>query len=109
MNANGRKREMDVYHTVMMKPEDKVAVALAEIPAGTLLNVICQGIEFPVELLEAIEFGHKFAVVPIEAGEDIIKYGEVIGAAVRPIRQGEHVHVHNLEGKRGRGDLQDDN
>jgi altronate dehydratase small subunit len=40
----------------------------------------------------------------MEAGDDIMKYGEVIGAAVRSIRAGEHVHVHNLEGKRGRGD-----
>ena len=32
------------------------------------------------------------------------KYGEVIGAATRDIRVGEHVHVHNVEGKRGRGD-----
>ncbi|MEK3916915.1 UxaA family hydrolase [Paenibacillus sp. FSL H7-0331] len=99
---------MTAYHTVMMKPQDKVAVALTEIPAGAQLNVVCQGIEVQVELAEAIEFGHKFAVVPIAAGEDIIKYGEVIGVAVRGIRKGEHVHVHNLEGKRGRGDLQHD-
>lgn len=98
---------METYHTVMMKPQDKVAVALAEIPAGALLHIVCQGIEIQVELTEAIEFGHKFAVVPIEAGEDIIKYGEVIGMAVMHIGKGEHVHVHNLEGKRGRGDLQD--
>jgi altronate dehydratase small subunit len=54
--------------------------------------------------LEAIEFGHKFAVRPIRGGEDIVKYGEVIGVAVRDITPGQHMHVHNLEGKRGRGD-----
>ncbi|MFH5183868.1 UxaA family hydrolase [Paenibacillus sp. TAB 01] len=95
---------MKTYPTVMMKPQDTVAVALTNIPAGTRLTVACQDRLFDVELLEPIEFGHKFAVVPMEAGTDIMKYGEVIGAAVRAIRAGEHVHVHNLEGKRGRGD-----
>jgi altronate dehydratase small subunit len=89
-----------------MKPQDKVAIALTPIPAGSQLNVTCQGKEFEVKLIDAIAFGHKFAVVPIGAGEDIVKYGEVIGMAVCDIKQGEHVHVHNLEGKRGRGDLQ---
>ncbi|MDQ6598863.1 SAF domain-containing protein [Bacillus salipaludis] len=37
-------------------------------------------------------------------GEDILKYGEVIGLATTDIEPGEHVHIHNLEGKRGRGD-----
>jgi altronate dehydratase small subunit len=100
---------MNSYQTVMMKPQDKVAVALTDIPAGTQLLVTCQDKQFQVKLVHDIEFGHKFAVVDMSAGEDILKYGEVIGAAVTDIRQGEHVHVHNLEGKRGRGDLQNAN
>lgn len=92
------------YKTVMMKPEDKVAVALESIPAGALVSVTCQDKTFEVTLQDDIEFGHKFAVVPIAYGEDILKYGEVIGIATRDIGMGEHVHVHNLEGKRGRGD-----
>lgn len=92
------------YKTVMMKPNDSVAVALSQIPAGTELNVSCQEQIFQITLFDAIEFGHKFAVREIYAGEDVIKYGEVIGAAVQDIAPGEHVHVHNVEGKRGRGD-----
>ncbi|OXM85565.1 UxaA family hydrolase [Paenibacillus rigui] len=98
---------MEAYTTVMMKPQDTVAVALTNIPAGTKLQVACQEHRLEVILLEPIEFGHKFAVKPMEPGDDIVKYGEVIGAAVRSIRTGEHVHVHNLEGKRGRGDQLD--
>jgi altronate dehydratase small subunit len=92
------------YRVVMMKPQDKVAVALCEIPAGAVVRFQCQGQSFEVKIKETIEFGHKFAVVPIKKGEDILKYGEVIGVATRDIEVGEHVHVHNLEGKRGRGD-----
>jgi altronate dehydratase small subunit len=94
-----------VYKTVMMKPQDNVAVALDKIPAGTTIQLHCQGLSITVKLQDEIEFGHKFAVTPISAGQDVIKYGEVIGRAVKDIAAGEHVHVHNVEGKRGRGDL----
>jgi altronate dehydratase small subunit len=55
-------------------------------------------------LQQDISFGHKFAVITIPQGNNILKYGEVIGKAVIQIEPGQHVHVHNLEGKRGRGD-----
>jgi altronate dehydratase small subunit len=92
------------YKTVMMKPQDKVAVALESIPANSRIEVTCQNRSFSIQIQENIEFGHKFAVVLISQGEDIFKYGEVIGRASKDIQTGEHVHVHNLEGKRGRGD-----
>jgi altronate dehydratase small subunit len=92
------------YKTVMMKPQDNVAVALMNIPLGSRIQVTCQDQIFPIEIQENIEFGHKFAVRPISQGEDIIKYGEVIGGSIANIEVGEHVHIHNLEGKRGRGD-----
>jgi altronate dehydratase small subunit len=93
------------YKTVMMKPQDNVAVALSSIPKGAVIQVRCQNQSITVKLLSDIEFGHKFAVTAIPAGGDVIKYGEVIGEAVRDIAVGEHVHIHNVEGKRGRGDL----
>ncbi|MDF2960328.1 MAG: hypothetical protein K0S39_2063 [Paenibacillus sp.] len=96
--------KVSIYNTVMMKPVDKVAVALTNIPRGASVTVSCLDQSITLELKDDIEFGHKFAVVPISAGEDILKYGEVIGIAVQPISVGEHVHIHNLEGKRGRGD-----
>ncbi|WP_047154697.1 UxaA family hydrolase [Aneurinibacillus tyrosinisolvens] len=92
------------YKTVVMKPVDHVAVALIDIPAGAKVKVTNGDHTIEIELKDSIRFGHKFAIKPIEEGEDILKYGEVIGMAVRSITVGEHVHVHNLEGKRGRGD-----
>jgi altronate dehydratase small subunit len=38
-------------------------------------------------------------------GATILKYGQVIGRASRAIRPGEHMHVHNIESSRARGDL----
>ena len=95
---------MSEYKTLFLNERDSVAVALSDIPQGAEVIVNLDGREFCVKILEPIRFGHKFAVRAIPQGDDIIKYGEVIGAAVAPIDAGEHVHVHNLEGKRGRGD-----
>lgn len=95
---------MSGYKTLYLSSKDSVAVALDEIPAHTEVTVKVDGEERSLTLTEPIRFGHKFAVKPIRQGEDIIKYGEVIGAAVADIAAGAHVHVHNLEGKRGRGD-----
>lgn len=92
------------HKVVMMKPVDSVAVALTDIPAGTRIRVVCGESVFEIDVLDSIEFGHKFAVRPIAAGESILKYGEVIGRATADIQPGEHVHIHNLEGVRGRGD-----
>lgn len=95
---------MSEYKTLFLNEKDSVAVALSELPVGAEVVVKHEDREFCVKILEHIRFGHKFAVRAIPQGDDIIKYGEVIGAAVAPIEPGEHVHVHNLEGKRGRGD-----
>lgn len=95
---------MSEYKILYLSEKDNVAVALAAIPENTPVIVKTGQKEIPVTLLEPIRFGHKFAVKAIEQGSDIIKYGEVIGAAVTGIPAGAHVHVHNLEGKRGRGD-----
>jgi len=40
--------------------------------------------------------GHKIALCPIAAGENIIKYGCPIGHATQAIAAGEAVHSHNL-------------
>lgn len=57
-----------------------------------------------INLKNDIPYGHKIALCPIIKGSDIVKYGESLGEASRDITPGEHVHVHNLDSKRGRGD-----
>ena len=41
--------------------------------------------------------GHKYALVDIKKGENIIKYGNPIGHAVADIKAGEHIHSHNMK------------
>ena len=41
--------------------------------------------------------GHKKALRDIKKGENIIKYGYEIGHALEDIKEGEHVHTHNIK------------
>lgn len=94
----------DRFKTLMLDPKDHVAMALEFIPSGAVVQVTCQDFSQKIKLKDDIGFGHKFAVRPMMKGQDVLKYGEVIGSASADIEVGMHVHVHNLEGKRGRGD-----
>lgn len=90
---------------VLMHPDDDVATALRDLRPGEVLRCAAGGRERRVEVRQPIPFGHKVAVAALAAGQPVRKYGAVIGRAVTAIAAGEHVHVHNLEGIRGRGDL----
>ncbi|MGN0181994.1 MAG: UxaA family hydrolase [Candidatus Ornithomonoglobus sp.] len=48
-------------------------------------------------MLDGEKRGHKVALRDIKAGEDIIKYGYPIGHALEDIKEGEHVHTHNIK------------
>ncbi len=89
---------------MVMKETDNVAVCLTERRSGETVEVSIGGVHSGIELIDDIPFAHKFALKDIDVGAGIIKYGEVIGVASMPIRQGQWVHVHNVESVRGRGD-----
>lgn len=56
-----------------------------------------------------IAYGHKIALRDIAKGETVMKYDLSIGSASTDIKAGDHVHVHNVESNRGRGDLVESN
>lgn len=89
----------------MTHASDSVATALADFCAGSEVTYERDGKTETIRLVEAIPFGHKFALLDIAQGSEVKKYGETIGRATAPIKAGAHVHVHNLESLRGRGDL----
>ncbi|WP_338741116.1 UxaA family hydrolase [Haloplanus salilacus] len=93
---------------LVMDAGDVVATALADLDAGDRLPP-AEGtpIDEPIRLEEDVPFGHKVALVRIDAGDEVQKYGEVIGRASDGIAPGEWVHTHNCESTRGRGDLED--
>ena len=47
-----------------------------------------------------IPLGHKIAMIDFKEDDTILKYGHDIGKVVKPIKKGEHVHVHNVKTKK---------
>ena len=90
---------------IMIKAQDNVATALRDLEAGCTYRFVAGKDTLSLNMKEPIAYGHKFAVVDIPKGIDIIKYGEVMGRATEFIPQGAHAHVQNIESLRGRGDL----
>lgn len=92
----------------------KVWVIDARDNAGTVIGSDIEGaMQVPVvggasgtlAVLQPVPYGHKVALAELPEGADVIKYGVVIGRLSAAVRTGEHMHVHNLESMRGRGDL----
>lgn len=89
---------------IVMDPKDNVATLLSDVGKGETVQVRL-GEESREETVgEPIQFGHKFALKRIAKGENVVKYGEIIGRATQDVDTGYHVHVHNVESLRGRGD-----
>jgi altronate hydrolase len=77
-------------YTIRLNPEDNVIVARVDLAQGTYLP------EAGITCRQAVAFGHKVATAPVQAGEIVRKYGQIIGVASRNISPGDHVHTHNL-------------
>jgi altronate dehydratase len=90
---------------ILINEKDNVATALEPLEAGTTVTLEIAGRIERVRISSAIPAGHKVALRQIDAGEDVLKYGEPIGQAVGRITLGEHVHVHNVasRGKKAEG------
>jgi len=81
-----------------INPDDNTATALNDIEAGDSVSLVSKsGPVGEMTTKQAVPFGHKVAVVDINKGDKILKYGEVIGLATQPIGKGEYVHTHNVE------------
>lgn len=78
---------------IQINENDNVFIALTDLPKGHSITLK----DKTIHLKDDLKRGHKFAVVPIEKGENIIKYGSPIGHATNTIQVGEHVHTHNTK------------
>jgi altronate dehydratase small subunit len=89
--------------------DDNVATIFSqEIIAGTSIEARDKkGGSETITVGSDIPYGHKAALRDIHPGELVLKYGEAIGKATAEIKKGDHVHVHNMDSDRGRGDLEE--
>lgn len=78
---------------ITLSARDNVAIARVPLSPGQQLR-LTDGRSVIVE--DSVPAGHKIAVQAIGAGEEILRYGQVIGRARVRIEPGRHVHTQNV-------------
>ncbi len=82
----------DAPRTILVHPDDNVAIVVNAfgLPAGTT---------FPdgLTLTEFVPQGHKVALVDVPKGGHVVRYGEVVGIALRDIPRGSWVEESCVE------------
>ena len=94
---------MSVPQLLVHEKKDTVGVVVIEgLKAGADMTcvVTADNSSFKLKSKMDVPIGHKVALVDINKGDTVVKYGQDIGKAVAAIAKGEHVHVHNLKTKR---------
>jgi altronate dehydratase small subunit len=94
-----------VQTALVLNKKDNVATTLVNLDKNMKADIIIGDLHIKIKIIENIPMGHKFLIKDIRKGENIIKYGEIIGRSTKSIKVGSHVHIHNVESLRGRGDL----
>ena len=84
---------------IQIDGRDNVATVTSDVGAGEVVDVLSPegSVLMAPKVVDDVGFGHKLALLSLSLGENVIKYGEVIGVASRPIRVGAWVHTHNVE------------
>jgi len=93
-----------LHSTVIVDKLDNVATALRNLEQGESIRIDIGGTKNEIVVKESISQGFKISLENIREGQPVIKYGEVIGLATQNITKGTCVHIHNIEGVKGRGD-----
>ncbi|MDE0610180.1 MAG: altronate dehydratase family protein [Anaerolineaceae bacterium] len=77
---------------IRLNSSDNVAIARRPLQPGTTL----ESDGSVLTLRDFVADGHKFALEDLASGNAVLRYGQTIGFATRPIRAGDHVHTQNL-------------
>lgn len=79
--------------SIVLHPADNLMVVCRPLSKGQALTIDGNR----VTIVEDIPVGHKIAKISIKRGDKIIKYGAPIGSALADIKQGQHIHLHNMK------------
>lgn len=81
---------MSVPLYIKLSDKDNVAIAVSEIPKGTL---VLEGVTARQDIPQA----HKLALCDIKEGGAVVRYGVVLGYALAPIKKGDWINETMLE------------
>lgn len=84
---------------LIVSPEDSVAVMLEDGYKGDVLEI--SNSNEKIVLSEDVEFAHKVSIVDLKKGQDVVKYGVVIGYMKEETPRGKWIHIHNMGCDRG--------
>jgi altronate hydrolase len=79
----------DVFLRIHQK--DNVAVALQDLKAGT--QILLDGLQITTADIKA---KHKFTLMPLQPGDEVIMYGVLVGKATEPIALGGLITTDNI-------------
>ncbi|MGC9134089.1 MAG: UxaA family hydrolase [Caldisphaera sp.] len=99
--CNQIKLGVKIFIAIVTDVSDNVATVLDNIKNGDII-ILHGAIKGELKAIDDIPKGHKVALFDIPKGEHVIKYGEIIGIAIKEIKKGQHVHIHNLDSLRGK-------
>src|SRR6201981_3717858 len=77
---------------LQLDPRDNVVVALTALPKGEQITL--SGNEYT--LLSDIPAKQKFVTRDLQAGDQVIMYGGLVGTASEPIRRGDLLSTRNI-------------
>lgn len=77
---------------VLLEPNDAVAIAKQPLLPRTILRTA----NGEIKVTQMIPPGHKVALRALKTGDEVRRYGQIIGFATQDIAPGEHVHSQNL-------------
>lgn len=77
---------------VLLEANDAVAIAKQPLLPRTILRTP----NGEIKVTQMIPPGHKVALRAVSKGDEVRRYGQIIGFATQDIQAGEHVHSQNL-------------
>ena len=80
---------LNAPRVVRLNAADNVVTAVDPVEAGAVAAGVTARTRIPR--------GHKMTTTGIPQGQPILKFGQIIGFAAKPIEPGEWVHEHNVE------------
>lgn len=86
---------MATKYAKLIAANDNVATCIADVTRGETVTVRFQGKSTEYTATTDIPFGHKIALADLKKGDEVVKYGVVIGEMSQPAAKGEWVHCHN--------------
>lgn len=85
-----------MMNAILLDEKDNVVTCVREIQAGEEVVYRAEEGIRTLNAVECIPYCHKIALCDMSEGDEVIKYGEMIGRTNRSIAKGCHVNEHNI-------------